>query len=323
MDTSFRLMPEQASTFAPDVDLLFAFLLAVSGLLSVGIAGMIVWFAVKYRRHSAVDRRATPSHMLVLELSWIVGPLILSMILFIWGAKLFFAQRHPVDGALEIACVGRQWMWKFQHPTGRSEINTLHVPLNQPVQINMISEDVIHSLYVPAFRVKQDVLPGRYSTVWFQASKVGRYHLFCAEYCGAKHSGMIGEVQVLEPKRYQEWLSKSATSTPQMGGTGRLFDQLRCNTCHLIGGEVSRGPSLLNIAGRRVALQNGQQVVANDDYLRESILRPAAKIVAGYQALMPSFEGQVSEEQILQLIAEIKGMSPPESIDEKTKSKGQ
>lgn len=319
MDTSFRLLPEQASTFAPDVDLLFAFLLLVSGLLSFGIAGVIVWFAIKYRRHSAADRRPTASHMLLLELSWIVGPFILSMILFAWGAKLFFVQKYPAAGALKISGVSRQWMWKFQHPSGRAEINALHVPLNQPVQMTMISEDVIHSLYIPAFRVKQDVLPGRYSALWFQASKVGRYHLFCAEYCGAKHSGMIGVVHVLDPSRYQEWLSNLATGSLQMGSRGRLFDQLRCNTCHMTGGEVSRGPSLLNLARHRVPLQGGRQVVADDDYLRESILRPAAKVVAGYQTLMPSFEGQVNEEQILQLISEIKAMSAPNVSDQKVK----
>ncbi|MES2788669.1 MAG: cytochrome c oxidase subunit II [Planctomycetota bacterium] len=312
MDTSFRLMPEQASTFAPQVDLLYAFLLLVSGLLSVGIAGTIVWFAIKYRRKSTADRRQTPSHMLLLELSWIVGPFVLSMILFVWGAKLFFHQTHAVEGALEVNCVGRQWMWKFQHPNGRSEINDLHVPLNQPVKINMISEDVIHSLYIPAFRVKQDVLPGRYTSIWFEASKVGQYHLFCAEYCGVKHSGMIGVVHVLEPARYQEWLSDQSGGASLAGGSGRLFDQLRCNSCHLAGGEVSRGPSLVNLLGRTVPLQNGQKIVADENYIRESILRPAAKIVAGYQPLMPSFEGQVSEEGILQLIAEIKAMGQPE-----------
>lgn len=320
MDQSFRLMPEQASTYAADVDLLFAFLLLVSGVLSVGIAGTVIWFAIKYRRHSAADRRSTNSHVVLLELSWIIGPLILSLILFVWGARLFVLQRRPLEGALEINCVGRQWMWKFQHPNGRSEINSLHVPLGQPVKVNMISEDVIHSLYVPAFRVKQDVLPGRYSNLWFQPTRKGDYHLFCAEYCGAKHSGMIGVVHVLEPARYQEWLAEPVPDTRRASGGSRLFDRLRCNSCHMSGGEVSRGPSLENLMGKTVPLQNGQTVVVDDDYVRESILRPAARIVAGYQPLMPSFEGQVTEEDILQLIAEIKAMTSSKPTAAKVKT---
>lgn len=320
MDRSFRLWPEQASTFAPSVDMLFAFLLLVSGLLSAGIAGTIIWLAIKYRRKAAVDRSVSGSHLLLLEVSWIVAPFVLTMILFVWGARLYFHQTHTVRGALEVSCVGRQWMWKLQHPNGRAEINTLHVPLNHPVKLNMISEDVIHSLYIPAFRVKQDVLPGRYSSLWFQASKVGTYHLFCAEYCGAKHSGMVGEVHVLEPAQYQEWLSERSGETTQMTGGGPLFDQLRCNSCHLGGGEVSRGPSLLNLSGRTVTLDGGRKVIADDDYIRESILKPDAKIVAGYQPLMPSFQDQVSEAGILQLIAEIKAMSQSDEPDAKTKT---
>lgn len=307
MNTQFRLMPEQASSIAADVDALYAFLLIVSAVLTVGIAGAILYLAIKYRRKAVVDRTPVHSHFLAIELSWIIGPFLLTMFMFVWGAKLYFYQSRPPVDAMVINCVGRQWMWKFQHPDGRAEINDLHVPLNQSVRVNMISDDVIHSLYLPAFRVKQDVLPGRYTSIWFKPTKVGIYHLFCAEYCGAKHSGMRGAVHVMEPSRYQQWLEDRADGVPAAGSV-RLFDQLRCFACHLGGGEVSRGPSLQNLYGRTVSLDGGQTVVADENYIRESILRPGAKIVAGFESIMPSFEGQVTEEGILQLIGEIKAM---------------
>ena len=307
MKTEFRLMPEQASTFASQVDALYFFLLLISSILSVGIAATIVYFAIKYRHDSKADRSPTQFSFFWIELSWIAGPLILTMVLFIWGAQLYSVQRHPAEDAMVINCVARQWMWKFQHPDGRSEINDLHVPLNQPIRINMISDDVIHSLYLPAFRVKYDVLPGRYTSVWFNATQAGEYHLFCAEYCGAKHSGMRGTIHVLEPSLYQQWL-EGRNATEDVTKSERLFDQMRCYSCHSGGGQGSRGPALQNLLGMKVPLQNGTTVVADENYLRESILRPDAKIVAGYDAIMPSYDGQVTEEGILQLIAEIKAM---------------
>ncbi len=308
MNTEFRFLPEQASSFAGDVDALYLFLLIVSAALTIGIAGFILYFAIKYRRNSTADRTLTRAPYLWIEISWIAGPFLLTMVMFVWGARLYFNQSRPVADAMVINCVARQWMWKFQHPDGRAEINELHVPLNYPVRINMISEDVIHSLYVPAFRVKHDVLPGRYTSLWFTATKPGIYHLFCAEYCGAKHSGMRGTVHAVEQTEYQQWLEGRATGEPA-GKSIRLFDQLRCNSCHQGGGEVSRGPSLQNLFGSTVPLANGQSVVADENYLRESILLPGAKIVAGFDPLMPSFEDQVTEEGILQLIAEMKALS--------------
>jgi cytochrome c oxidase subunit II len=310
MDKSFRLMPEQASSLAPQVDALYYFLILVSAVMTVLIAFLIIYFAIKYRRGSSADRTQGPHRFWVMEVSWIVIPFIVTMIMFFWGARLYFAQARAPSGAMEIQCVARQWMWKFQHPEGNAEINDLHVPVNRPVKIRMISEDVIHSLFVPAFRVKQDVLPGRYTTVWFEATKVGQYHLFCAEYCGAKHSEMRGRVIVLEPSQYEAWLAGREVAEPPEVAGRRLFDQLRCNGCHLGGALPGRCPPLDNLYGSTVRLQNGQSVVADETYLRESILRPAAKVVAGFQPLMPSYEGQISEEGILQLIAEIKSMSP-------------
>lgn len=311
MNTEFSLMPEQASSIAAEVDMLYGFLVLISAFFSVLIAALIIFFAIKYRHGSRANRVAGKGHFLAMEIAWILVPLALSMVLFFWGAKLYFIQVRPPAGAMEISCVGKQWMWKFQHPEGNTEINDLHVPLGQAVKLNMISEDVIHSMYVPAFRIKHDVLPGRYSSVWFKATKLGEYHLFCAEYCGAKHSEMKGRVIVMEPAQYQAWLAgESAAETAQQSGH-KLFEQLRCGTCHQGGRVGSRGPGLEGLFGSKVALQGGGTVVADEAYLRESILRPAAKVVAGYQPIMPSFEGQIGEEGLLQLIAEIKSLTRP------------
>ena len=307
MNDEFRLMPEQASTFAGDVDRLYAFLWGVSSVMTILIGLLILYFAIKYRRGSAADRAETSTHFFAIEALWIAGPFVIVMVMFFWGAQLYFKQSRAPAGAMEITVVGRQWMWKIQHPEGRSEINDLHVPLGHPIKIRLISADVIHSLYIPAFRVKQDVLPGRYTTLWFQPSKLGKYHLFCAEYCGAKHSQMGGYVYVMEPSRYQEWLSGGANVAASDGGQ-TLFEQLRCPSCHQGGGMISRGPPLEDLVGSVVRLQGGGTTVADENYIRESVLRPQAKIVAGYPAIMPSFEGQIGEEGLNQLLAEIKAL---------------
>ena len=308
MDSDFRLMPEQASSVAAEVDALYFYLILISAFFTLLIAGAILYFAIKYRSGSPADRRQGHTNFFWLELTWIVIPFLLTMTLFAWGAKLYFHEVRPPAGAVEINCIARQWMWKFQHPEGKSEINDLHLPLNRPVKLQMISEDVIHSLFVPAFRVKQDVLPGRYTTIWFQPTKVGQYHLFCAEYCGAKHSAMRGRVFVLEPSDYEAWLSGKAVPEGSEVASGRLLDELRCLNCHQGGGATSRCPPLENLFGNPVRLQDGSTVVADETYLRESILRPAVKVVAGYQPVMPSYEGQIGEEGVLRLIVEIKSL---------------
>ncbi|HTM53804.1 MAG TPA: cytochrome c oxidase subunit II [Pirellulales bacterium] len=312
--SEFRWMPEQASSFARETDALYLFLIGVSSFFTIAIAAAIVYFAIKYRRGSAADRSHPPTHLFYLELTWILVPFALTLVMFVWGAKAYFEQAWPPKGGIEISCVARQWMWKFQHPEGNAEIDDLHVPLGENVRMTLISEDVIHSFYVPEFRVKHDVLPGRYVTVWFRPTKAGQYHLFCAEYCGAKHSAMGGVVHVLEPSQYQLWLSGGGETnvSPQVAGQ-QLFEQLRCGTCHEGGGSgVNRGPPLENLFGSTVRLQNGTTVVADESYLRESIMRPAAKIVAGYQPIMPSFEGQIGEEGLLQLIAHLKSRAAPD-----------
>ena len=312
------LMPAQASTMAFQVDLLYGFLIAVTAFFSLLIAGAVIGLSIKYRRRSEHDTTPHIHGSNLLEVVWSVIPLAITMVMFFWGAHLFVTLKRPPDDALQVNVVGKQWMWKLQHLEGRREINELHVPVGRPVKLTLTSEDVIHSFYVPAFRIKQDAVPGRYTTTWFEATQVGEYHLFCAEYCGTVHSGMIGKVVVMDPADYQAWLAGEGTSgagianaaTGPMSVTSAgegLFGQLGCATCHQPQGGAL-GPSLVGVAGKTVALEGGASVTADDDYLRESILTPQAKVVAGYKPLMPTFKGQVSEEQILQLLSYIKSL---------------
>ncbi len=228
----FPLFPEPASTMASQVDALYLFELGVAGFFTVLIFLLIVSFAVRYRRRSRADRSNPPTSSKVMEVTWIVVPLVLGLVMFGWGARLFFRLYEPPGDALDIAVVGKQWMWHLQHPEGRSEINELHIPVGRAVKLTMISHDVIHSFYVPAFRVKQDVLPGRFTTLWFEPTRVGRYHLFCAEYCGTNHSTMRGSVTVMEPADFERWLSEAGVG-PSMAEEGeRLFVQHHCAGCH-------------------------------------------------------------------------------------------
>lgn len=311
MDLGFPLFPEQASTMAPRVDALFYFLIAVSVFFVTLIFFAILVFAVKYRRRANDERPEPIEGKLWLEVLWSLIPFGLTMVMFVWGALIYFDIYDPPDDALEIGVVGRQWMWKVQHPTGQSEINELHVPVGQAVKLMMTSEDVIHDFYLPAFRVKQDVLPGRYTSVWFEATKAGVYQLFCAEYCGTQHSGMIGRVVVLEPAEFEKWLSGGATGMSMVDQGASLFKRFGCETCHRAGG-TSQGPALVGLFGKMVKLQGGKTVIADENYIRESILDPRAKIVSGYQPIMPTFKGLVSEEGLLQLIAYIKSLNGTE-----------
>ncbi|MBI4528568.1 MAG: cytochrome c oxidase subunit II [Deltaproteobacteria bacterium] len=311
MKLDFPLFPEQASTMAARVDALFYFLLGVTVFFVSLIFILIVYFAARYRRRSETERPRPIEGTFWLEIVWSVIPLGLTMVIFGWGAIVYFDINNAPANALEISIVGRQWMWKAQHPTGHSEINELHVPLGQPVRLRMTSEDVIHDFFLPAFRVKQDVLPGRYTTLWFQATKAGEYHLFCAEYCGTQHSGMIGRVVVMEPAEFQEWLSAGPKAVSIVDLGENLFKRFACDTCHRSGG-TSQGPDLAGLFGRTVKLQRGDAVTADENYIRESILNPRAKIVAGYQPIMPTFQGLLSEEAILQLIAYLKSLNAAE-----------
>ena len=309
MFTNFPLFPEAASIQAGQVDAVYFFLVSVSAFFSVLIATLVVVFAVKYRRRND-DEIGTAMHgSLPLELAWTFIPLAIAMVMFVWGAKVFFDLYRQPAGAMDIFVVGKQWMWKVQHMDGQREINELHVPIGRPVRLILGSEDVIHSYYIPAFRVKTDVIPGRYTTMWFQATKPGTYHLFCAEYCGTRHSGMVGRIVAMEPTEFQTWLGGGATqgASPVEGGA-KLFQDLVCVTCHSESAGA-RGPVLTNVFGSQVKLQDGRTVLADEAYIRESIVNPQAKIVAGYQPIMPPFQGLVTEEQLLQLIAYVRSLS--------------
>ncbi|PWU10885.1 MAG: cytochrome c oxidase subunit II [Terriglobia bacterium] len=308
MGTRLPLFPEQASTISAEVDHLLYFLMAVSIFFTLLIFGAIFYFAIKYRRRSEQELPHSVHTGWTLEIVWSVIPFGLTMIMFGWGASIFFRESRPPDNAMQIYAVGKQWMWKLQHMEGQREINELHIPINRPVKLLMTSEDVIHSFYVPDFRTKQDVVPGRYTTTWFEATKPGKYHLFCAEYCGTNHSGMIGWVYAMEPQKYQEWLNGGAAGSLSAAG-GALFEDLACNNCHKPDGN-GRGPSLVGVFGSTVKLAGGGTVRADEGYIRESILNPAAKVVEGYMADMPTFQGLITEENVVQLIEYIKSLGP-------------
>jgi cytochrome c oxidase subunit II len=308
--SNLPLFPQQASVQAGQVDAIYFFMVAVTAFFGLLIATLIVIFAVKYRRRHDDEVGVAIHGSLALELMWTIIPFFIAMGMFAWGAKVFFDLTRPPAGAMEIFVVGKQWMWKVQHASGQREINQLHVPIGRPVKLIMGSEDVLHSYYIPAFRVKADVIPGRYNTMWFEATRPGTYHLFCAEYCGTKHSGMIGNVVAMEPAEFQTWLDGGASQESPVAAGQKLFTSLACVTCHT-GESGARGPSLAGVAGHEVELQGGAKVIADDAYLRESIVNPAAKIVNGYQPLMPTFQGMVTEEQLLQLIVYLKSLNAP------------
>lgn len=321
MSPFITFFPEQASKLAKEVDLLYFYLIAVSLLFTVLIFAALFIFATKYRQRSTSEIPKPVHGNLMLELIWSVIPLIIAMTMFFWGAKIFFQNSRPPANALEIFVVAKQWMWKIQHPEGAREINELHIPVNQPVKLKMTSEDVIHSFYVPAFRTKMDVVPGRYTTTWFQATKTGRFHLFCAEYCGTQHAGMTGWIVVMEPSDYEKWLESGAStltpaaSEPLSVQGAAIFKKMRCDTCHFAGSAI-QGPDLGDIFGTPVNLEDGRTVTADENYLRESILKPKAKVVAGYQAVMPTYKNLISEEDILALIAYIKTLKKAPSAAE-------
>ena len=306
MESAFRLWPEQASTIAPRVDALYGFLLGVAVFFAGLIFFFILYFAIKYRRRPGnVLARQVGAHNL-LEVAWILVPLALTMIIFVWGAKLYaMVMLSPPADSLEVYAIGKQWMWKFQHPDGQREIDELHVPVGYPVKMTMSSQDVIHSFFVPAFRIKMDVVPGRYTTIWFEASKPGVYHLFCAEYCGTNHSRMRGRVVALQPTQYQEWLRSNRAVESMATAGAYIYQQMGCAMCHGVG---SLAPALEGVFGSSVQLYGGATVLADEAYIRESILNPSAKLVAGYAPIMPTFQGQLSEEELTQLVAYIKSL---------------
>ncbi len=312
MLNDFPLFPDQASTTAWPVDRLFFFLSAVSLFFSILVASLVIFFVIRYRRKPGDPTPPPPAHAMKLEVAWTLIPLAIAMTIFVWATSVYFQLSRPPDDTMSILVTGKRWMWKLQHPNGRREINELHVPLGRAVKLTMTSEDVIHSFYVPAFRIKADVFPGRYSTVWFQPTKVGRYHLFCAEYCGTKHSEMGGSVVVLPPADFQAWLSGAEGQVSPASAGEKLFVSLGCATCHRKDSK-GRGPVLDGLYGKSVELASGEKVKADEGYLRESIVNPGAKLVTGYQALMPTFRGLVTEQGLMELIEYIKTLAPEQA----------
>jgi cytochrome c oxidase subunit 2 len=300
-------MPPRASTVAGEVDALYLALVGVSVLFSILIAALIIRFAVRYRRRSDSEVGVHIHGSTWLEITWTVIPLLIALGAFAWGAKVFFHISRPPANAIEYFAVGKQWMWKFQHPDGRREINTLHVPVGQPIRLTMTSEDVIHSFFVPAFRVKMDVLPGRYTTAWFEATRPGRYHLFCAEYCGTEHARMGGSVVVLDPHEYEQWLAGERGSETHLADAGELMTRYACGSCHRDDSTL-RAPKLAGLFGTQVRLQGGATVRADETYILESILNPGLKIVDGYRPTMPTFQGQISSEEASVLVRHIRGL---------------
>jgi cytochrome c oxidase subunit 2 len=306
MFDNLPLWPERASSMASQVDAIYIFLLVVCGMVALLVFTCLLYFAARYRSRAGVEAEqidgSTP-----LELTWSIIPLCVFLVFFAWGALVFFKQRTPPRDATEVYVVAKQWMWKLEHAEGQREINELHVPVGRDVKLIMTSQDVIHSFYVPVFRMKQDVLPGRYTVAWFRATKPGTYHLFCAEYCGTQHSGMIGSIVVMEPAQYEAWMSGGPAGP--LSATGeKVFAELGCSTCHRSDAQ-GRGPNLQGVFGNPVALADGRTLVADENYIRECILDPGAKRVKGFQPIMPTFQGLVSEEQVNALVAYVKSLS--------------
>ena len=302
--TASALFPREASTIAPYADALYFFLLLVTivGVLLVG--ALIFGFSILYRREKHPVATQIEGSTL-LEATWTIIPLGVFLICFVWGALLYFRIYNPPTNAMNIYVVGKQWMWKAEHPGGQHEINALHVPTGRAVQLTMISQDVFHSFSIPDFRVKREVIPGRYTTVWFEATSPGVYHIFCTQYCGTKHSGMIGDVTVLAPEDYQKWTQQSTSGMSLAQNGERLFASMGCNACHN-GTAAARGPSLAGVYGAKLQLANGSQALVNDAYLRDSILNPSQHVTAGYAPIMPTYQGQVSEEGLIDLVEYIK-----------------
>jgi len=291
---------------ASRVDALYIFLLIVTGMMTLLIFICLVYFAARFRYRPGV-RAEQIEGSTALEVTWSTIPFLIFMVIFAWGAVVYFKERTPPSDSTEVYVVAKQWMWKLEHAEGQREINELHIPVGRDVRMIMTSQDVIHSFFIPAFRIKQDVLPGRYTVAWFRATKPGVYHLFCAEYCGTQHSGMVGSIVVLEPAQYETWMNGG--STGPLSATGeKIFAELGCSTCHRSDTQ-GRGPNLHGVFGKPVQLEDGRTVTADENYLRECILDPGTKRVKGFQPIMPTFQGLVSEEQVNALIAYIKSIA--------------
>lgn len=304
--TSSAIWPKQASTIAPWVDSLYLALCAVTlvGLLFVG--ALVFGFAIRYRKEAHPNAVQIEGSTLM-EATWTIIPLAIFLFFFVWGAWLYFRIYNPPADAMNVYIVGKQWMWKAEHPGGQHEINTLHVPTGRNVQLTMISQDVFHSYSVPEFRVKREVIPGRYTTVWFNATTPGTYHLFCTQYCGTLHSGMVGDVVVMTPEDYEAWLKESTSGMSLAQNGERVFASMGCNQCHT-GDAAARGPNLAGVYGTKIPMEDGTTQLVNDGFLRDAILNPSSHVPAGWKPIMPTYQGQISEEGLIDLVEYIKSL---------------
>jgi cytochrome c oxidase subunit 2 len=308
-DAFIRLWPEQASSYAVQVDWLVIAFTAMMAFFVLPVFVALWLFIFRYRRGQAADRDHRPESDLRVELTWIVLPFMAALTIFGYSALLFFQARTPPADALEIQVTARQWMWKFQHDGGQREINTLHVPSGRPIKLTMISGDVIHSLFFPALRIKQDVLPGRYTMLWFQTLHSGTYQAYCSQFCGTDHAAMLAKLVVMTPADYQDWLQGSG-SAEDLAAQGRvLFRQFGCSGCHADQADAGLAPPLEGLFGRQVTLADGSHVLADESYLRDSILLPQKQIVAGYKPIMPTYSNLLDEEAVQRLVAYIRSLA--------------
>jgi cytochrome c oxidase subunit 2 len=307
---NYPMSPPAASNFAAELDGIYYILWTLTIVFTLIVGALVLFFAIRYRQGSKVDRSRPVHEHLPMEISWSIIPLILGLVVFFLGAKLFVKMRTPPKNATEIYVIGKQWMWHAQHSNGVRENATLHVPVGVPVKLTMISQDVLHAFYIPAFRVQYHVVPGRYTMQWFTATQAGEYHIFCGMYCGTQHSEMVGTVIAMQPRDYAKWLASGGSDieplTMQQRGA-KLFASKGCGNCHT-GNDTERAPTLHGIAGKLRRIQNGPSVLADDGYLRESILNPYNRLTAGYMQTMPIYANQISEEEVLSLIAYMKGL---------------
>jgi len=305
--SNFPLWPPEASTIAPQMDALIFFLILISLVGLTLVILLMVGFSIRYRK----ERNPVATQIegsILLESTWTIIPLGLFLIAFVWGSLIYFRVYTPPANAMNIYVVGKQWMWKAEHPGGQHEIDALHIPVGRPIQLTLISQDVFHSFSIPAFRVKREAIPGRYTSVWFQATKVGTYHLFCTQYCGTNHSAMIGEIVVMTQDDYKKWLDESNSGHSLAQNGERLFASLSCNACHS-GRADARGPNLANVYGSTLGLSTGEKVRVDEAYLRQAILNPSEHITQGYAPIMPTYQGQISEDGVFALIEYIKSLN--------------
>lgn len=312
---NMSMTPEQASEFSKPYDALFYATTALTVFFTLVVVVMIAVFCIRYRHGRKVDRSNAPTSHMLLEMTWTVVPFVLAMLMFFWAAHLFVDQRIPPKNAQEIYVIGKQWMWHIQHPNGVRENNELHVPIGRNIKLVMISQDVIHSFFIPAFRMKQDVVPGRYTMQWFKATKTGKYPLFCAEYCGTSHSEMGGYVYVMTQADYDKWLAgggetlKTVAQTPVEQGK-ELYERYRCASCHT-SSDTDRGPTLYGLIGKKRDFVEGASAAADREYIRESILEPGKRLVKGYEDTMAAYKDDITEDQILMLYEYIRSLGAP------------